>query len=77
MAWEVEFTGEFEEWWDSLSASEQESIAASVGLLEERGTTLGFPHCSGIDGSKHEHMRELRTQSGGHPLRTFFVCFRS
>ncbi|KAG1578801.1 hypothetical protein G6F46_015740 [Rhizopus delemar] len=44
--------------------------AATVGLLEERGTSLGFPHSSGINGSKHEHMRELRTQAGGHPLRT-------
>lgn len=65
MAWEVEFTDEFEVWWNGLSEREQESVAATVGLLEARGTTLGFPHSSGINGSKHEHMRELRTQAGG------------
>lgn len=73
MAWEVEFTDEFEVWWNGLSEREQESVAATVGLLEARGTTLGFPHSSGINGSKHEHMRELRTQAGGRPLRTLYA----
>ena len=73
MVWEVEFTDEFEDWWNTLSVSEQESVAATVGLLEERGTSLGFPHSSGINGSKHEYMRELRSQAGGHPLRTLYA----
>jgi len=33
MSWEVEYTDEFEAWWDTLTDSEQESIAAVVGLL--------------------------------------------
>ena len=48
-------------------------MAASVRLLEERGPTLGFPHSSGINGSKHSHMRELRTQHRGRPLRTLYA----
>ena len=35
MAWEVEFVDEFGAWWDSLTEDEQESVAFSVGLLEE------------------------------------------
>jgi hypothetical protein len=31
--WEVEYTDEFGLWWSQLDADEQESIAASVGLL--------------------------------------------
>ena len=62
--WDVEYTDEFEDWWSGLSADEQVSLAASVQLLEERGPSLGFPHSSGINGSKHGHMRELRTQHG-------------
>lgn len=73
MAWEVEFTDEFEAWWSGLDEAEQVSIAASVGLLEARGPGLGFPHTSGINGSKHDHMRELRTQHGGRPFRTLFA----
>ena len=56
-----------------LSESEQESIAASVQLLEERGPNLGFPHSSGISGSRHSHMRELRTQHEGRPYRTLYA----
>lgn len=48
-------------------------MAASVRLLEERGPTLGFPHSSGINGSKHSHMRELRTQHRGRPPRTLYA----
>jgi hypothetical protein len=73
MAWEIEYTDDFEAWWDSLNEDEQESVAASVYLLEERGPALGFPHSSAINGSKHGHMRELRTQHGGRPFRTLYA----
>ena len=73
MSWNVEYTDEFGDWWSGLSEDEQESLAASVRLLEERGPALGFPHSSGINGSKHGHMRELRTQHDGHPLRTLYA----
>lgn len=73
MHWEVEYTDEFGEWWNSLSEAEQISIAASVQLLETMGPTLGYPHSSKINGSKHSHMRELRTQHEGRPLRTLYA----
>lgn len=73
MGWEVEFTDEFGAWWDGLSEGEQESVAASVRLLEEKGPELGFPHSSGIATSKHGRMRELRIQHGGRPLRTLYA----
>ena len=71
--WEVEYTDELEEWWTNLTESEQESIASSVGLLEEKGPNLGFPHSSGIGGSKHSHMRELRIQHEGRPYRILYA----
>ena len=73
MGWEIEYTDEFDKWWNSLSESEQESLLASVCLPEERGPNLGFPHSSGINGSKHGHMRKLRTQHDGQPLRTLYA----
>ena len=73
MSWEVEFTDEFQEWWDSLTEAEQEDLAASVGLLETNGPQLGHPHTSGISSSKHDHMRELRTQHAGRPYRTLYA----
>ena len=54
MSWDIEYTDEFGEWWACLSADEQESLAASVRLLEDRGPALGFPHSSGIGFVKRE-----------------------
>lgn len=73
MAWDVEYTDEFGQWWGNLKTAEQVSVAASVQLLEERGPTLGHPHSSSINGSRHGHMRELRTQHAGHPFRTLYA----
>ncbi len=73
MTWDVEYTDEFGDWWESLTAEEQESIAVSVHLLEDRGPSLGFPHSSAINGSRHGHMRELRTQHNGRPIRTLYA----
>ena len=53
-----------------MSEAEQESIAASVQLLEELGPHLSFPHSSGVKGSRYSHLRELRTQHEGRPYRT-------
>ena len=73
MKWDVEYTDEFGEWWRGLSEDEQASLDASVRLLEYRGPNLGFPHSSGVNGSKHSHMRELRTQHDGRPFRTLYA----
>ena len=73
MSCEVEYTDEFGTWWAGLTETEQEDVAAMVGLLEERGVRLGFPQTSGINGSRHAHMRELRVQSGGRPVRVFYA----
>lgn len=73
MTWDVEYTDEFGKWWSCLSESEQECLAASVQLLEQHGPGLGYPHSSAVNGSRHGHMRELRTQVGGKPLRTLYA----
>lgn len=73
MAWDVEFTDEFGQWWRMLSEGQQDDIAYSVSLLAELGPSLGFPHSSKVIGSRHSGMRELRTQSGGRPLRTLYI----
>jgi hypothetical protein len=71
--WEVEFTDEFEQWWETLSEDEQDAVDRSVGLLENIGPLLKFPYSSGVKQSKHGVMRELRSQCKGHPLRTFYA----
>ena len=73
MACEVEFTDEFGAWWDGLTTGEQESVRAYVKLLAEYGVALKHPYCSGIAGSKHSHMRELRVQHQGRPYRVLYA----
>jgi len=73
MACNVEFTDEFRDWWDHLTAEEQGSVRAYVKLLEEYGIALGHPYCSGVKTSKHHHMRELRVQHAGRPYRVLYA----
>jgi hypothetical protein len=73
MSWQVEFTGDFEIWWEELDDEEQVDVRASVDLLSEVGPTLGRPHVDSIKGSKHHGMKELRIQHKGNPYRVLFI----
>lgn len=69
---EVLGTDEFEQWFLALSEPDSMAVARVVGLLEARGTALGFPYSSAVAGSRYP-LRELRVQSGGRPLRVLYV----
>ena len=71
--WDVEFTDEFEAWWNGLTAEEQESVAFYVGLLEAQGVTLDHPYSSKVNQSRHGRMRELRIQHQGRPYRVLYA----
>ncbi len=73
MEWEVEYTDEFEVWWDDLNESEQIDVSAVVQLLETKGPQLPFPHSSGVNSSAYSHMRELRIQHKGQPYRVLYA----
>ena len=69
----VLFTQEFEQWWNSLSIEEQESVTHSVDLLARFGIDLKSPHSCGISNSRYPHMRELRIQHLGRPYRVLYA----
>ena len=71
MVREVEYKDEFGARWQALLERQQDSVAARVELLMEYGPELPYPYSSGIRGSRHGGMRELRVQSFGRPLRVF------
>jgi hypothetical protein len=71
--WEVEFTDEFEAWWNSLTVEEQVSVDRSVRLLERFGVALPYPHSSAVKSSVHAQMRELRIQHEGRPYRVLYA----
>jgi len=73
LACEVEFTHEFEDWWDSLDEAEQDSVTHVVRLLQEAGPTLARPFADTLKGSKLRNLRELRIQHQGRPYRVLYV----
>lgn len=73
--WEVEYTHDFEHWWESLTIEQQEAIDDRVMLLAEHGPALKQPVVGDIKSSRHPNMKELRASKGG-VLRVLFA-FRS
>ncbi len=71
--WDVEVTDQFAEWFAALSPVDQDAIDFSVRLLAELGPDLKRPYADTVRGSRHRNMRELRSQSSGRPLRTFYA----
>ena len=68
--WEVEYTEQFGDWWDTLTPAEQTNIDGYVQQLQERGPGLGRPAVDTITTSRHGNMKELRVGT----IRVLF-CF--
>jgi hypothetical protein len=71
--WNVEFTDEFEAWWNDLTEEQQVRVNAGVILLQKLGPSLDHPYSTKIVSSRHAEMRELRVQYGGDPYRVFYA----
>lgn len=71
MAWEVEYTDQFGEWFLGLALADQRRVAAAVRFLEEQGPGLGRPYADTIATSRHSNMKELRPRGG--QLRVLFA----
>jgi hypothetical protein len=70
---EIEYTDEFETWWDTLTIEQQEAISARIDLLAQRGPALKRPAVGEIKGSRFDpRMKELRVGQDG-TLRILFV----
>ena len=73
MAWEVEYTDQFGQWWRDLSENQQDAVASRVELLMEHGPNLFYPYSSDIRGSRHGRMRELQAQRAGRATRVLYA----
>jgi hypothetical protein len=71
MAWEVEYTDQFGNWFENLDEDQQESIVIAVEVLQGHGPGLGRPLVDTIKGSRHANMKELRPRGGN--LRILFA----
>ena len=59
MAWKIEGTDEFQEWFFGLTDAKRVSIARKIDLLEQVGPTLGRPDADQLKGSRYPNMKEL------------------
>jgi hypothetical protein len=73
MAWEIEYTDEFELWWNGLDEAEQDSVDVKVKLLQALGPALPRPHADQIKISRHPNMKELIIQHAGRPYRVLYA----
>ena len=73
MAWEIEFTDEFGEWWEGLTEDAQDDVDFGVNLLREHGPALTRPYADRVHSSDFPNMRELRVQHEGHPYRVLYA----
>lgn len=71
---EVEYTDEFEAWWEALTQDEQKALDARVALLIQRGPALRRPMVGEIKGSAFDpRMKELICEEGSASLRVLFI----
>ena len=73
MEWEVEFTREFEDWWNSLSEDRASRCERESDPAAETRTKPPRPHADLIHSSRHANMKELRIQHSGRPYRVLFA----
>jgi hypothetical protein len=71
MAWEVEYTDQFGQWYRKLDERSRDRVVAAVEILEELGPGLGRPFVDTVKGSRHANMKELRPRGGS--LRILFA----
>jgi hypothetical protein len=73
MPWDVEYTNQFEEFWDGLTLEQQTALRARVTLVREQGPELRRPYVGEILTSRHSpRMKELICNEEG-ALRVLFI----
>ena len=73
MAWEVEVSDEFIEWYDALDEEERVSVDTARRKARNLRTHSRRPYADTLKGSRHPNMKELRVQHLGRPYRILFA----
>jgi hypothetical protein len=69
VSWELEFEDAFGEWWDRLTADEQEAVDFIVQLLAAHGPSIGSPMEPSATESHHAPTREIHVPDRGRTYR--------
>lgn len=71
--WKIELTETYERWHKELKSRDQARVLALLKLLKEEGPSLCRPYADTVRSSRFSHMKALRVQSHGEPIRIFFA----
>lgn len=69
--WDVEYTDQFDDWYQNLTEEDQDAVIARVELLESAGPGLGRPAVDNVHQSRHLNMKELRAERAIRVLFAF------
>ena len=69
--WDVEYTDQFDDWYQALTDEDQDAVIARVELLESVGPALGRPVVDNVHQSRHPNMKELRAERAIRVLFAF------
>jgi hypothetical protein len=64
MAWEIEITDQFADWYENVTFDEAERINVAVEQLELHGPALRRPYVGTIKRSRYKHIKELIPHGG-------------
>lgn len=73
MAYTVNASEEFGEWFSTQEKTLRRTITAHIGLLEEHGPQLRRPYADTLEGSRLSNLKELRVQHRGEPYRILYA----
>jgi hypothetical protein len=73
VAWDVEYTDLFEEWWQRLSEEQQVALDAMVQVLEQHGPALGPPYSVEVPTLDNRTLRQLRVPFRGELLCVLYL----
>lgn len=71
--WTVLFGKVFEQWLLEQEEGLQDKVLADLLNLQKYGPRLPRPYADTVKGSWYNHMKELRIQYAGCPIRAFFA----
>lgn len=73
MAYTVNASREFGEWFGTQEKALRRAVGAYIGLLEQQGPQLRRPYADTLEGSKISNLKELRVQHRGEPYRILYA----
>jgi hypothetical protein len=73
VAWDLDVSDDFEQWWTDLHEEEQVAVDAMLRLLETFGSGLGPPYSRAVEGQPH--LRELRIRHHRQDIDVLYFCY--